>query len=558
MKAPLRASRLSSVLLLAALLPACGSSDSKQQQAPGDSGELPAEFAIFFSDRDPSGNPLVTGEVPHLYDFATGELTSVASALFATRPLLPNSASLSPDGRYLFATVGDVGSLELHAIDLQERTSRRVALPSNLESGPRAGDEGQAIVAFSTDSSRTMILAPSSISFQRATYVADAYGGALRRIVIDDDEVEPVTWLGDSARLLVAGYDSVLESEVLAVVDSSGTLGPLIAPAPGGETSIDYISVSRDGSVVAIVANVYLSNGTEYYRLVTIDLETSVRTEFTIPGLEDAYCFTSDNGDFVAVLANDPSPSGSALWIADVASGLVEGATLPNAHGGVIGMNDELVAWEPGGRRLAFVSNHRDSSTDEITIAEFGAAPYAIEPSVIPNSFVDRSSWSPAGRFLAYETDVAYREVLVFDADSVAAPRRLTDTTFAMEEDDSFWSQDGSRLLTRVEPVTQTIARVDSARQVVAYSVPDFSRLGTLGPAWTTGDFQDPNFLNGRAAVAFSRDGQKMLWRAEPVFGEPDQLLSATIDTVTGLPEDIAAGAPAGTAPSIEQFWLRR
>ncbi len=542
--------RLAASLLVAAAFSACGSSDpAVTQQGPGGSGELPTGFAMFISDRTPQGTQL-QGEVrPYLYDFSTGELRNVGGGLPGNRDIAENGAGLSPDGRWLYATVGEFLTYSMHVIDLQEGTTRTIPLPLE-ESGFQDGGGEPPFMRFSPDSSRVMIIADTDDGSRSALFTCAIDGTGLQRVQVDDQDLEPVGWLGTSNDLLVIYFDETIGTEVLAVLDSSGSLSAPIQLSDRLDARIRDVTIAADGSAVAAIVQSELSPTTDLFEPVAHDFAAATTQQFVVAGVEATDVRMSDTGEYVAIFYQDPVSGNDGLRIGETATGTLEIATVPAAHSGDIDIEPFLASWEPGGSRLAFVSAHRDEFVSEITIASLGTAPMTVEPTVVQGTDSRNLTWSPSGRFLAYLDESVGDPLRLFDADGVEAPQTLTDTAFSSDARGIRWAPDSQHLLAAEE--------IDSSNtvQVVVYGAPTFERVGVVGPAY--GSQQDQPFVSGLASVAFSRDGRHVLWSPNTPGADADRLLAVDFDDIAAPAVDVTGTVAGGTTPQISQFWLRQ
>lgn len=537
-------------LVLAVALSGCGSSDSNtSQQGPGAGGRLPSEFAVFVSDRTTTASDTLGAFQPYLYDFSTGEIRDLGQGLPADSTIPTRGAALSPNGQWLFATVGSYPNYSTHVIDLDRDSTRTLGLPAPGSRAQEGGNEPPAF-SFSADSSR-VIAAQASSGFPKI-FTSNADGAGLQEVLLNQNTVERVGWLGSSNRFLVTGYDDAIEGRVLAIVEESGSLSAPMRLSNNIDTDIDAISVSADGSAVAALVVTFSPSGEETFEVVVLNLETSALAQFFVEGLEDGEVFMSDTGEYVAIYSEDPTSGDEQLHIGEVSTGGLEVATVPSSHGKSVDLDDDTVSWEPGGSRVAFVSAHRDDSADEITVASFGSTPLTIEPTVIPNSQVGELAWSPSGRFLVYVEDNLEVTLRVFDANSTAAPEIITDPTFSSFPRKITWAPDGEHLLV-VELIVAT-----GTLQTVAYSGSTFAPVGILGASFELNPISSSTPSSGFDPVAFSEDGRDLLWMPHQDSGNADELYSASFDSMGTPAENIVAEMPMGTMPPISQFWLRR
>ncbi len=137
---------------------------------------------------------------------------------------------------------------------LREGAPRRPPLkrgsfpPSSRCSSPSA----PPAATFSADSSRATI-ANASSGFSVNLFSCSSDGTGFRELLFDERSVSPVGWLGCSNRFLVTACDESEEAEVLAIVEESGTLSGPIQASSHFDTSFDSISISADGSAVAVL-----------------------------------------------------------------------------------------------------------------------------------------------------------------------------------------------------------------------------------------------------------------------------------------------------------------
>jgi hypothetical protein len=130
--------------------------------------------------------------------------------------------------------VGSYPNYSTHVIDLDRDSTRTLGLPAPGSSAQEGGNKPPAF-SFSADSSR-VITAQASSGFPRV-FTSNSDGTGLQEVLVNQNNVERVGWLGSSSRFLVTGYDDATEGRVLAIVEESGSLSaPMRLRWPRSET----------------------------------------------------------------------------------------------------------------------------------------------------------------------------------------------------------------------------------------------------------------------------------------------------------------------------------
>ncbi len=552
---------LLTAILGSSFLAACGSSGSDEGTQAPPAVELPDEFAVFVADFEFDGISR-----PYLFDLDTGERRSVVASLPAGRDLVGEYSYLSPDGKILALNLENTGPGErVRIVDLETGSTFTPTFPSGAKRrrGSSPADQGASsfgvteegddavggIFSFSADSSFALI--------QRGffeLYLADGDGRNVSAVEVNGQPVEVLGWIGDSNRILTVSEDPTSFSTELSILDAATKTATQFTPAPGEIVYVDEVILSADSGFAVVAMEASGTPGDETEDVVAIDLSTGGTTRWTVPGLEEESIAISSDGSHVAFFAYGGDTTGFTVFLAERESGAIEVVSAPPVDPSE--SYAEMLAFEPGGDRLAFISNHRESDTEEITVATFGGTSISIDPTVPTNADTDEFAWSPAGRFLAYALGAGgSSQVYVYDADSVDLPFAVSDSTVVDQSNEYFWSPVGGHLLVR-ERRADTLAWVSST-----YSAADWTLRRELGEGWREGSHAGTaeNFRS----VRFSPDGHRVIWRA-PASSVGNALLeglslwSAVIDAPVGTSPTLLTGAASGsTGAVIEHFWLR-
>ncbi len=521
-----------------ALMAACGSSDSPGSTAPPVQ-RLPDEFVVFFAGYE-AGEPME----PYVYDFATGESRRANAPLPNGAEIQQFNSSLSPDGTTLVVNLRDVAGVRTRVIDLETGVTRTPVFPvSNFDRSP-IGEEGSAVLKFSADSNHAWI--------NRALgghYLSDGKGRGVEYVLVDGEQVEPHAWLGDTSRLLVRSYDSANDSERLSIVDAVTGAATNFVLAAGESVSIEEVVLSDDHQVALVSAEADGTPGGETEDVFAIDLTTGATQRWTVPGLDEESLSISHDGSYVAFVTEGTATAAPLVLVGERSTGAVETVSLPAAEPKDTRVGE--MAFEPGGNRFAFISNHREVDTGEVTLVAFGTAPILIDPAASVNTNVISLGWSPNGGYLAYWIlDTVNEGVFVFDADDTAAPFPVSHPVVAGTANEFAWSPLGDFLLVREGPAGYPIYVTS------AYSVNDWTQRRQLGLGWRPGASSEPE---DRRQLRFSKDGTRVLWRSlTSSFVEGSSLWSARLGDPDGTaPEHVSGDGQPGTLDLLGDFWLR-
>ncbi|MEM8713047.1 MAG: hypothetical protein AAGG01_19030 [Planctomycetota bacterium] len=548
------------------LLAACGSSSSGGggTQAPP-AQELPDEYSVFIADFDFNGISR-----PYLFDMETGERRRAVASLPAGVGLQGQFSEVSPDGRFLVVNLEDTGTGGelLRIINLETGGTRTPSFPSGFaprlrslnhapaslfgdvdDGDPLEGGQIGGTFEFSADSSFALI--QRSFSEQ---YLSDGDGRNITPLLVDGEPAFSLGWIGSSNRILLATENPVNFSSRVTILDAETGAVSHFDPAPGEIVYLDEARLSGDAQFVLVAMEASGTPGIETEDLFVIDLQTGDTTRWTVPGLECRSIRISDDGSRVAFVADDPATQEPRVSIGETSTGASEVVSAP------ANMPSETdvrhLQFEPGGVRLAFSSNHRDEEIEEITVAAFGGASTAIDPTLPQGTDVEDFAWSPAGRFLAYVMDgPGVDQVFVHDADSTSLPIAVSDSATVARSTEFTWSPSGDRILV-LEEISGTSQDVTSM-----YSGPNWSERRVLGDGWRFGlTSETPETFR---SVRFSPDGARVIWQAFSSgsggsFVEALDLWGAALADPAGTEATLLTGGESVTSPPIiENFWLR-
>jgi Tol biopolymer transport system component len=177
-------------------------------------------------------------------------VVEAASANLSTIPH-PVKACISPDGRTIVFTIGDIGRVRLWTLDTKTGVTRTLDTPGMPQMLGAVGT-----LAFSPDGTTLAALASTTgPNLPRGVWLIAWPSGVARHILSDAPYRTGVnsglSWMPDSRRVLINGSHVRGGPDGLLMVDTlSGTLGALTA-AKDTETSA---SVSPDGRRIAFVS----------------------------------------------------------------------------------------------------------------------------------------------------------------------------------------------------------------------------------------------------------------------------------------------------------------
>ena len=247
------------------------------------------------------------------------------------------------------------------------------------------------------------------------------------------------------------------------------------------------------------------------------------------------FAFVSDGIDDDGDGAIDPLVKGDNLniWIARPdGSGQQQITDLPD---------DEWdVAWDPGGRRIAFASDQM--GTDQIFTID-------VQTQVIQQITQDPGNkgdptWSPDQRFICYTSDIN-DNLDLFSVSSTGAGTPLQLTTSPDEDDDPEWSPVGSRIIFESGP-KDGLTRLWTV-------LPDGSNLEQVsngGGDPLTSD-KDPTWRKNGQNIAFASN---RLFGTDPDTGLPDTIYEYNIFLMSPMGEVLGAPAVGRTNPDARDI----
>jgi len=293
-------------------------------------------------------------------------------------------AAWSGDGTIVYGTLGD-GLWQVASAGAQAR---------QLTRPDRAKNEGDHRWPSFLPGGREVLFTVSDLS-------ARPERGAIAILSLDTGRVAKVLNGYTFARYLRGGYLVAGRNGILHAVafdpktmKPSGTALPVLADVYDGSTGYHGFDVAGDGTVV------YARDSNDLPRNTMVWVSRSGDVEQAVPerrGYHAVSFALSPDGNRVAATIDDSGRTN--IWILDVRDQRsLELRLDADCH---------APTWSPKGDRLAFTSTLEGPSNLFVMTANGETAPVRLGP---PSSLLQRpTSWSPDGRFLAYEVQTRER-----------------------------------------------------------------------------------------------------------------------------------------------------